>query len=421
MKILIIAYYYPPLHTGGTPRPHLWAKHLAKLGHDVSVLTQTYTRTTAEPGNPRVIRIRDISCNKDKTGIRKKIRWLLLRGVTEVLNILGIYHSIYSWWKHNVIRHSEHIIRLTQPDIIIATYPPVETLEIGTYLGRIYGIPLITDFRDGLMFEPIESKRMSQYRCIRNTYREIEQHTAAQAAAITAVSTPITEYYRETYRPPYTELIFNAFDPEDLKDLPTGIQLEADAFNIVFTGRFSLSDQYHQAGFFFTAVRLLIAKEKQLERKIKIHLVGEYRREELAGLEDLLLKGIIERHGFVERRTALAFQRAADLLLIISRVDRPSFASAKIFEYLFSGKPILALAHNNTLENIIKETKTGWIVHPQQPEAIAELLEKIITDKEFYHALQPERETIENYSIAAQIKTLNALLAKIENREKPAF
>jgi glycosyltransferase involved in cell wall biosynthesis len=471
MKILIIAYYYPPINTGGTLRPLKWAQYLPQWGHEVTILTHTYNKTKTEPGPPKIIRFLDISCNKKRPtlykkgvappthsrsarwssfgsvisnacffckllkDISKKCQWLILRTFTEALNILGIYHSIYTWWKRKVINNSDTVIQQAQPDIIIATYPPVETLEIGLHLSKKYNIPLISDFRDGLMFEPIEIKRINQYRCIRKRYKAIETEAAVQSAAITTVSQPIMDYFEETYHPELSAMITNAFDPEDLKDIapheinqkflqggPGGAVFSKSAppgrrrqklFNIVFTGRFSLSVRNRRVDFFFDAVRLLLEKERHLENKIKIHLVGEYRKEELQGLKDLIARGIVVNHGLVERSQSLVFQRAADLLLIITEPERRSMVTAKIFEYLYAGKPILALTHKTVLEDIIKETKTGWIVHPHQPEAIADLLGKIITDTGFYNSIQPDEKKIEKYSIKTQVEKLNHLLKKI--------
>jgi glycosyltransferase involved in cell wall biosynthesis len=413
MKILIIAYYYPPISSGGTLRPVQWGKYLAQSGHEVTILTHTYHKNQIEPGNPRILRIRDISCNKKRDSFGRKCRWLVLRLWTEALNLLGIYHSIYTWWKRNVIKNSTDMIQQVQPDLLIATYPPVETLEIGVYLAKKYHIPLISDFRDGLIFEPIETKRMNRYRCIRERYREIEQEAATHSTAITSIAQPITHYYRETYHPPHTEVISNAFDPEDFHNLSEKITFDDSFFNIVFTGRFALSDKCNRVDFFFAAIRLLTGQEKNPGKKLKIHLVGEYRKDELLELKDLIDKGVIVCHGFVERSKSLAFQRAADLLLIITLPDRRSSVSAKIFEYLCAGKPILALTHQTVLAEIIAETKTGWNVHPQQPEAIAGLLEKIITDTALYNSLEPDQEKIRQYSINAQMAKLNRLLEKI--------
>jgi glycosyltransferase involved in cell wall biosynthesis len=413
MKLLLIAYYYPPVSTGGTIRPVKMGKYLARFGHEVTILTHTYRKNKTETGNPRVIRIRDTSYNKERIGIRNKIQWLVLRLFTEVLNKMGVYHSIYTWWKRKVLKNSDSVIEQVKPDVIIATYPPVETLEIGLYLSKKYNIPLISDFRDGLMFEPIETRRMRQYRCIYEKYAEIEKEAVSHSTAITSIAQPITDYYRETYHPPYAAVISNAFDPEDLEGLPGDIRFDNTDFNIVFTGRFALSDKYNRVDFFFEAVRLLIEKEKDLEKKIKIHLVGEYRKGELLEVKDLIDKGIIVLHGFVERKKSLAFQRAGDLLLIITLPDRRSSTSAKIFEYLYAGKPILALTHKTVLEDIINETGAGWVVHPQQVEAIADLLRKIVTDRNFYNSLKPDAQKIAKYSIKTQAEKLNGLINSV--------
>ena len=63
MKILIIAYYYPPISSGGTARPLKMAKYLPAFGHEVTVLSHSYTATDLE--NPDVIRVKDIGHNKN--------------------------------------------------------------------------------------------------------------------------------------------------------------------------------------------------------------------------------------------------------------------------------------------------------------------------------------------------------------------
>ena len=469
MKILIIAYYYPPVNTGGTLRPFKWAQYLPQWGHEVTILTHTYNKSKTEPGPPQIIRFHDISFNKMRLNLYKKCQWLILRSCTEALNISGIYHSIYTWWKRKVMKNSDIIIQQAQPDIIIATYPPVETLEIGLYLSKKYHIPLIADFRDGLMFEPIEVKRINQYRCIRKRYEKIETEVAGQSTVITAVSQPIMDYFEKKYHPKQSAVITNAFDPEDINekflqgelnqwvsgsvgqwvsskigkrsyeslDMMSRPYPETNEnqhkrfaqhigfyyprrgdpgrrgqkhFNIVFTGRFSLSEKNRRVDFFFDAVRLLLEKEKHLENKIKIHLVGEYSKAELRVCKDLIARGIVVYHGFVERSRSLVFQRAADVLLIITEPERRSMVTAKIFEYLWADKPILALTYKTVLEDIIKETKSGWIVHPHQPEAIVDLLGKIITDTAFYDSIKPDGEKIQQYSIKTQLEKLNRLL-----------
>jgi glycosyltransferase involved in cell wall biosynthesis len=415
MKLLIIAYYYPPINTGGTQRPLKMGQYLPQFGHDVTILTHTYGKTTIEAGNPPIMRVQDISFNKGKTTIPRKLQWLGLRLYTELLNRVGKYHSIYSWWLRKVIKSSEDIIQQVQPDVIIATYPPIETLEIGLHLSKTFNIPLLVDFRDGLIFESIESKRIAQYSCIRDMYKRIEAEAVTHAHAVTTIAQPISDYFQETYATACGEVISNGFDPVDWEQLPAlDVPFDDNCFNIVFTGRFGLSDKTSQVEFFFAALRQVIQKEQSLKDRIKIHLVGEYSTQELRQIQDLIRIGVIQLHGFVSRQKALTYQRAADLLLIITSLHRTSLVTGKIFEYLYAGKPILALTYKTVLEKMIQETRSGWTVHPQQTDAIAQLLQRIFTEPGFYESYQPDSEVIQSYSIQNQLVKLNHLLEKIK-------
>ena len=410
MKILLVAYYYPPINSGGTVRPVKIAKYLPHFGHQVTVLTHSYEKTDLQ--NPQVIRIKDISHNRNRKGF-KKVQWLLLRLFTETLNLCGIYHSIYSWWKKKVLKNGQKIIEIVKPDVIMVTYPPLETLEIGLELSRKYDIPLISDFRDGLLFEPIETKRINQYGCVRGKYRQVEEAAARHSAAVTTIAQPITGYFERQYGITNAHILSNGFDPEDFNDLPADVKFDPAYFNIVFTGRFALSDEYNRVDFFFDALRVLIRENTETGARIKLHLVGEYRKEEMRELRDLIDRKIIIRHGFVDRKKSLAFQQAADLLLIITPPDRRSATSIKIFEYLYAGKPVLALTHKTVLEDIVRETRTGWIVHPHKPEEICQLLHKIVSSTGFYQSLRPDRRKIEAYSVKHQVEKLSRLIEKL--------
>jgi len=415
MRVLLVAYYYPPLNTGGTIRPQKMAQYLPPLGHPVCVLTHTYGQT--DLSNGPVLRVKDTSYNRERQGL-KYWQWLCLRVYTEIKNLLGRYHSIYSWWQEGVVRQAEQIMAIARPEVIIATYPPVETLQIGLYLSKRFGLPLVCDFRDGLLFEPIEQKRMNRYACIRERYAAIEAGAAAASAAVITIAGPIGDYFRKKYGVKRVEVMATGFDRQDFAGVSGQVCLDPAYFQVVFTGRFALSHEYNPVGFFFTAVRDLLEEQPALARKLKLHLLGEYRAGELARLKDLIGEGIIEVHGFVPRRLALAFQRAADVLLIITPSDRTSATSAKIFEYLATGKPILALTDGTVLAEIIRETGAGWLAHPEKPAEIKDMLGRLLSDRQFLLSLKPDRQAIERYSTASQMAKLGRLLDEISTERR---
>ena len=65
------------------------------------------------------------------------------------------------------------------------------------------------------------------------------------------------------------------------------------------------------------------------------------------------------------------------------------------------------------MEDIIRETGSGWIVHPHKPAEIGKLLHKVITDTDFYHSLHPERRKIEQFSVKRQLEKLSKIIEEL--------
>jgi glycosyltransferase involved in cell wall biosynthesis len=65
-------------------------------------------------------------------------------------------------------------------------------------------------------------------------------------------------------------------------------------------------------------------------------------------------------------------------LLILALPDAPNAGghiSAKIYEYMAAGKPVLASVPAGEMSRLVEESRCGWVVPPDRPEAIADKLE----------------------------------------------
>jgi glycosyltransferase involved in cell wall biosynthesis len=85
---------------------------------------------------------------------------------------------------------------------------------------------------------------------------------------------------------------------------------------------------------------------------------------------------LVEHFGTLDRAGALALQRSADALVLLTS-QNVSEATSKLFEYLSAGRPILALAKDNEAARIIRETNTGVAVPPDDIEAIVDALRQV--------------------------------------------
>jgi len=406
-RILLVAYYFPPINSAGSARPLQMAHWLRRYGHSVCVLTHGYGPGT--PASPEIIRIPDPAFVRAHRG-KNFWRWAFWRGLAEMQNSLGRYASIFSPWRREVLARAEEIHRVSRPDLIIATYPPLEGLEIGLELSRRWQIPLISDFRDGLLFQPIEEKRLRSHLCLREKYAKTETAVASASTLITVVTPVLQKYFRETYPGCRCETVFNGYDPQEWLDLPV-FPLPSGFFHIAHTGRIALSDSAADIRPFLAALRQ--AAQGAPQNPIRLHLVGEYSRRERAWMSELTEKGIVVIHPLMDRRQTLAFQKSADLLLVLTRPGVRSGIPLKLFEYLHAGKPILAVSDDLEVRRIVKDSGMGWCASPLDTQAIAALLERILANPGFYSFLERRPAVISGFSWEKQMVELNRLLVSL--------
>ncbi|MBN2243882.1 MAG: glycosyltransferase family 4 protein [Acidobacteria bacterium] len=404
MNILLVAYYFPPINSAGSQRPVQMAHWLRRCGHAVSVLTHGYDEGKAT--STEIIRIHDPAYVRAHRGARFW-RWLFWRGLAEMQNSLGHYASIFSPWRREVLARAEEIRRVSRPELIIATYPPLEGLEIGIKLSRRWRIPLVSDFRDGLMFQPIEEKRIRAHSCIRRKYEKIEAASTATSTRITVVTPVLQKYFREAYPGCNCEIVYNGYDPQERLNLPA-IFFPPGFFHIVHTGRLALSDSAADMRPFLAALRQTALDAPQ--HPIRLHLVGEHSQRERAWMGELLKKGIVTIHPLMDRRQSLAFQKSADLLLVLTRPGVRSGIPLKLFEYLQAGKPILAVSDDLEVRRIIEESGRGWCESPLDEKALESFLLRISTVPSLSHSLNPDPQAIEAYSWERQMRRLNGML-----------
>ena len=417
MKILIITYYHPQLAGGGGDRPARMAKYLPQFGHEVRMLAATYRKRDRQDG--AVFPVYDPSHARGRRG-RHLWRWLVMRAVVEILNRVGICVSVFSPWKRAASRCAEAIVAAWRPDLIIATYPPVETLEIALHLHARTGVPFLADFRDGLLCEPIESRRLRRIACVRRAYAGIERRAANRAIALVTVSEPLSNYFREAYGQRFVTTIANGFDPADaVADLPA-IELEPGCFHIVHTGRFALSDAGCDIAPLAAALRGLLASRPELALRLRLHLLGDLARRERRLLAPLEGRGLVRVHGAVPRLRALAFQRRADLLLLVTAPERGSVATTKLFEYLQARRPVLALTGRTFAAEIVERTRCGWVVSPLSAAAIQTALERLLANPARLLEADLAPEAIREYSFPACLERLDAVLRSIPDRTAAA-
>jgi glycosyltransferase involved in cell wall biosynthesis len=134
------------------------------------------------------------------------------------------------------------------------------------------------------------------------------------------------------------------------------------------------------------------------------------------------LEGIIKRFSLTEYAVALpnqadkeacALQRPADLLLPIlySGAGGEDRIAAKLFEYLASCRPILAIVPRGEVAQIIESTHPGIVASPDDPQDIERCLALLYENRhQFIEGMRCDDREIRRFDRREQARKLPSVL-----------
>jgi glycosyltransferase involved in cell wall biosynthesis len=208
------------------------------------------------------------------------------------------------------------------------------------------GLPLIIDFRDGWTLDP---DPLMRYPLKLNKFidRFMEQKVMSSADHIIAVTKSIAEEYFELYPDLRSKItvIPNGFD---YSEFPKHSK-KSEKFTITYTGSLygSGTRPYNH---FFKAINHLISNGLIPPDKIQVFIVGSNEKRIINDIERYQLQNNVHAIERLSQYKALEYTNSADLLLVIELTNS---VTTKIYEYLSTGKPILAIIAKGELEELI--------------------------------------------------------------------
>jgi glycosyltransferase involved in cell wall biosynthesis len=163
------------------------------------------------------------------------------------------------------------------------------------------------------------------------------------------------------------------------------VRTKNSKFVITYTG--TISDKYYYSPeSFLKAIGELIAEKKISKDSLKIKFIGllieRYKERFLKLIHELYLNDTIQIIGHRTHQECIEYQMKSDLLLyIIESLNGKDISyqyagvlPAKIFEYIYTGVPILAIAPPGFESDLIKRTKTGFIAEPNNIKSVKKAL-----------------------------------------------
>ncbi|MFX0116832.1 MAG: glycosyltransferase, partial [Candidatus Hodarchaeota archaeon] len=209
-------------------------------------------------------------------------------------------------------------------------------------------------------------------------------------------------------------VIPNSYDPEriNLNKIHQSNRFRRDdRFTMTYVGNFM---NLRSPEPLFKALSLMNAEEEDLNKKILLNLVGNL-HEHKHLISEYGLQEIVNVSPPIIHNEVFTYLLSSDLLLLIDAPAHSMCLATKLVEYIFTGKPILAItSETGAAAGVVKATNTGTIVSPSDVAAIRNAIEKFREDfSKGMLIVKPNSHEVAKYqtrNCASEfVKTLNEL------------
>lgn len=417
----MVAPYFLPRRRVGSLRPFKFAIHLREQGWQPHILTiaSDGQLTSKEENLLQDISVYSLKPPFDRTG-QSGSQQKKLNNKNQKSNLLvdwiDKHFPVDTWWPFFRFKFGEikEITRKLAPDAIWSTGDPWSAHWVGKKLSSLHpDVFWMADFRDPWTLSETNLKERSAFASAVD--RRIEQNWIKKASMISFTTDRTRELYEEYYSglDIQTTTIYNAFDRElfnNAEEEPVDLNFDSEKLNVVFFGRFRRLSSAKLVGDVLAELKLM---NPSAVEKIRIHSFGALTDSDIAYLSEKGVQDCFEIQEPVPVEEGLQVLKQADILLLSTNPERTAIIPAKLWDYLIAGRPILSIAPNSEIENILEQTGTGRQYPYQNTEEIAEILKNCIRAKQNGKGLPipflPDQQKIDQYSA----KSATAYLANI--------
>lgn len=397
-KVLLIAYHFPPEASGGTARPYSLYKYLSRYDYGVLVITQNrYGRTGNEKNIFRFASL--VGWRRDFTLVK-----FFYKVISKLKNVFGAVPEGDAYWRKNVLAGIDKIIAENSIGLVYATYPAGEALNLGIEISGKYRLPLVSEFNDGVMFEPIIRTALWQ----KPLKARFEEKVVSKSSAVITVGRRYADYFRQRYGREDVYTVYNGYDRDDFA-FARNSGSAGPKRRIAHFGAIDASRRRDTSPLYRALKRL--KKDGIIdERNFELSFIGRYTDEEKRAIHDLNLDDIIKIYAPMDRASGLARIAAEyDFLLLYGVPGQNAVIPGKLFEYLELGKPIIGICGDNESGEIIVRTGTGEVCD-FDGEAIASLFRKFLSGD---FTFVPDKKEIAKYDREFQAGRIAAILDRV--------
>lgn len=383
-KVLVIAYYFPPLGLSGVQRTFKFVKYLSRFNWLPTILTISPGGYFAKDyGMLKEIEDQDISIVRvgsklEPTQIFKKKDAIempheFVRKFSSRLSQFFLLPDNKIGWKKKAIEAGSKLLENDKFDAIFSTAPPYTDFLIGEELKKKFNLPYVIDYRDSWMDNPYNFYPTPLHKSI---VSRMERRVLHSSDHIITINRKIKELLLIRYKfLKYTDItiIPQGFDPEDF-DIPENETLpKVKKFQITYSGTFI---DKRTPKYFLRAVAKLLKENPEIRHNFEACFVGNFRKENEKIVDKLNLRDVVNIVGYVEHKECIKYLVTSDVLwmMIGEGKGEDMMSTGKLFEYIGAKKPILGCVPEGVAKNTILESKSGFVVDPYDVNGITKIL-----------------------------------------------
>jgi glycosyltransferase involved in cell wall biosynthesis len=307
-------------------------------------------------------------------------------------------------WVKPSISYLSKYIQENNIETVITTGPPHSLHLIGLGLKEKLDIKWLADFRDPWTTIGYH-KELKLGVSAAKKHKDLERKVLTTADTV-IVTSPTTKKEFEALTSKPIAVITNGYDVEKIVRQPLD-----EKFTLAHIGSF-LSERNPQI--LWQAIAELITENTDFKTHFQLKLIGAVSREVLEAIAQHELNDYVNNLGYISHAEAVAQQRKSQVLLLveIDREETKCIIPGKLFEYMVSERPILAIGPQGAdFAEIMRTTNSGVFATYTEKEKVKQTLLNYFNEY--------QKGTLKSHPIGLQYysrKNLTGQLAEVLNR-----
>ncbi|MGH2840215.1 MAG: glycosyltransferase [Solirubrobacteraceae bacterium] len=420
-RALLLAYHWPPIGGPGALRPVKLAQHLEARGYEPVVITgpgESFGRWSplddalareVPPGTEvhRVAVPEPAHSNRR----RRRLEQLLCRP-----------SRWDQWWTQSAVELGRKVAG--DAEVIYAGLDPYQTAEPGCLLAAALGLPWVADLQDPWALDEMLVYPTGVHRRLaRARMRRLLSSADAVVMNTPEASKALVQAFPE-FAGKRVACIPNGYDEADFEGLEP--RLEPSAFRIVHTGSMhtEFGRRHRERGalrrllggtetevdfltrshvFLLQALERIVAEQPALADRIELHLAGVLSDADREVVDNTPIRS--QLHGFLPHADNVALMRSADLLFLpmhdLAAGRRARLVPCKSYEYLASGRPLLAALPEGDARELVQRAEHQWVCAPGDVDAMVRAIrDEILPAAPWPSVMSSRRELMASYEHA---------------------